>query len=38
MTVQRPVDVVVAMAVVMELIGTVVVVAEIATAKALQRG
>ena len=38
MTVQRPVDVVVAMAVVMELVGTVVVVAEIATAKALQRG
>ncbi|CAI8363166.1 MAG: Uncharacterised protein [Synechococcus sp. MIT S9220] len=38
MTVQRPVDAVVdAMAVVMELVGTVVV-AEIATAKALQRG
>ena len=37
MTVQRPVDVVVVTAVVMELVGTVVV-AEIATAKALQRG
>ena len=39
MTVQRPVDVVVVTAVDMELVGTVVVVvAEIATAKALQRG
>jgi len=37
MIVQRPVDVVVAMAVVMELVGTVVV-AEIAIAKPLQRG
>ena len=38
MIVQRLGDVVVATAVVMELVGTVVVVAEIATAKALQRG
>ena len=38
MTVQRPVDVVVVTAVAMELVGTVVVVAETETAKALQRG
>ncbi len=37
MTVQRPADVAVVTAVVMELVGTVVV-AEIATAKPLQRG
>ena len=38
MIVRRPVDVVDATAVVMELVGTVVVVAETATVKALQRG